>query len=211
MSSADAVRMPNMIVKQPTIAIARDYDHNLRVNLYGDERVGISCLLNRLIEGSYDEKYHSPGSLSLRVHQIDVNGKTVKLRLFDMRPVPRFKAIPSTYASFPNILIYVFDSTDERSFENIKGHLEDSSKEANQASIKLLVATKIDYTIRRIIDTATATSFAEKNKMTYVETSAKENINVTELFVNCTKFYLSILDKRVASQDTSSDPQCNIL
>ena len=77
----------------------------------------------------------------------------------------------------------------------------------------LLVATKID-SLRRSIDAATALKFADRNKMTYVETSAKENIHITELFENCIQFYI---ETRFATQDTSYTPdqenqsKCNIL
>ena len=60
----------------------------------------------------------------------------------------------------------------------------------------VLVATKVDDVGLRCVEAIAAIKFAEDNEMTYVETSAKTNINVTELFRDSVKFYL---DRRDAS------------
>ena len=115
---------PHMVIKQATQDYS--YDYNLRVHLYGDKGVGITCLLNRLIEDSYDEKYKLEIE-ACRIHRIDVNGKIVRLQLFDKRP-SRYRTICHDY--YPNILIYVFDSTDMHTLENVEEHLITSSKYA---------------------------------------------------------------------------------
>ena len=56
--------------------------------------------------------------------------------------------------------------------------------------LKFLVGNKCDLIEKRIIKKEEAENFAKEHKLPYIETSAKEGINIGELFENTINQYL---------------------
>jgi GTPase SAR1 family protein len=60
--------------------------------------------------------------------------------------------------------------------------LKNIEKYAKENVYKFLVGNKSDLTENRVIQTEEASKFAEEHNLPYIETSAKDGINIDELF-----------------------------
>ncbi|RLN27559.1 protein argonaute 10 [Panicum miliaceum] len=69
------------------------------------------------------------------------------------------------------------------SFNNIKQWLSEIDRYASDSVCKLLVGNKCDLVDSKVVDTETAKAFADSLGIPFIETSAKESINVEEAFL----------------------------
>lgn len=79
-------------------------------------------------------------------------------------------------------IIVVYDVTNEDSFGRVRYWMKTIEEHASPGVNKILVGTKCDLRANTMIDTARAQRLADEYGMQLFEASAKENINVTELF-----------------------------
>ena len=76
----------------------------------------------------------------------------------------------------------------------------------NENANVILVANKCDMDDKRLISEEEGNKLATKNNISFVEASAKENINVTETFVKIADEILSEAQKKsIYFDDTLSD------
>ncbi|GJM94281.1 hypothetical protein PR202_ga10912 [Eleusine coracana subsp. coracana] len=168
-----------------------EYDYLFKLLLIGDSSVGKSCLLLRFADDAYVDTYISTigvdfvstkasyfchyysysipvdssfahGNIvyvSQKIRTVDLDGKTVKLQ------------------------IIVYDVTDMESFNNIKQWLNEIDRYASDSVCKLLVGNKCDLVDSKVVDTEKAKAFADSLGIPFIETSAKESINVEEAFL----------------------------
>lgn len=112
-----------------------------------------------------------------------MEGKTIKLQIWDTAGQERFRTITSSYYRGAHGIIIVYDITDMESFNNVKQWLSEIDKYANDSVRKLLVGNKCDLAESRVVDTAVAQAYADEIGIPFLETSAKESINVEEAFL----------------------------
>ncbi|KAL3614467.1 Ras-related protein rabd1 [Castilleja foliolosa] len=69
------------------------------------------------------------------------------------------------------------------SFNNVKQWLNEIDRYANDSVCKLLVGNKCDLVESKVVDTQTAKEFADELGIPFLETSAKDAINVEQAFL----------------------------
>ena len=84
----------------------------------------------------------------------------------------------------------VFSITDRESFEHVDIWLKEIENHAKENVLKFLVGNKCDLKDQRVVSTEEAISLAKKYNIEYIETSAKDTINTTELFEIAIKIFL---------------------
>ncbi|RCV15608.1 hypothetical protein SETIT_3G070400v2 [Setaria italica] len=112
----------------------------------------------------------------------------------------RFRTITSSYYRGAHGIIIVYDVTDMESFNNIKQWLSEIDRYASDNLCKLLVGNKCDLVDSKVVDTEKAKAFADSLGIPFIETSAKESINVEEAFLTMS----SEIKKRMATQTQPS-------
>ena len=78
--------------------------------------------------------------------------------------------------------IAVFDITRARTFQNIVNWLDELRRKGPQDMTILLIGNKQDLKKRREVGENQAQELADQNNITYMETSALTNENVSETF-----------------------------
>jgi Ras-related protein Rab-1A len=208
-----------------------EYDYLFKLLLIGDSGVGKSCLLLRFADDSYLESYISTIGVDFKIRTVEQDGKTIKLQIWDTAGQERFRTITSSYyrgahgiiVSWPSelcllkllnhldhfIILFVsfdwlqivYDVTDQDSFNNVKQWLNEIDRYASDNVNKLLVGNKSDLTANKVVPTETAKAFADEMGIPFMETSAKNAINVEQAFM---AMAASIKD-RMASQPAASN------
>eukprot|EP00300_Choanocystis_sp_HF-7_P006585 c14789_g1_i1.p1 GENE.c14789_g1_i1~~c14789_g1_i1.p1 ORF type:complete len:209 (+),score=43.83 c14789_g1_i1:1-627(+) len=181
-----------------------EYDHLYIFVLIGDSNVGKSCLLLRFADESFTESYISTIGVDFKIRSIDDENKTIKLQIWDTAGQERFRTISSTYYRGAHGIIVVYDITNRESFENVQRWLQEIEKYAKEGVHKLLVGNKLDLQAQRQISYIEGKEFADKNRLTFMETSAKSGAGVEDAFITLTK------QIRHNSSDHSAQPTTQI-
>ena len=154
---------------------------NLKILLIGDSAVGKTSILFRYINDEFPECYMSTIGVEYKIKALIINGKKVNLRIWDTSGQERYRSITQNFYRNANGILFVFDITNKESFNNIKIWLTDSENCETKVT-KILIGNKIDLKDERKVDMEAIEKFAEKKEMKYFETSAKEGINIDEIF-----------------------------
>ncbi len=110
--------------------------------------------------------------------------KTAKLQCWDTSGQERFRSITSTYYRGAHVILVVYDITDIESFNDIQHFwMNEINRYASSTTRKILVGTKVDLVEHRQVDTSVAQEMAHHYGFDgFYETSAKDTINIAEVF-----------------------------
>jgi len=170
----------NSLGKQPVQL--KNYDYQFKFLLIGDSGVGKSCILLRFADNSFTDNFISTIGVDFKMKTIDLDGKRVKLQIWDTAGQERFQTITTSYYRGAHGLIICFDVTNKASFDNIQKWLDDIERHAPGHVARLLVGNKCDLESKRMVDYFTAKQLADKLNIPYLETSAKDSINIDRSF-----------------------------
>ncbi|KAK0182498.1 hypothetical protein PV327_000634 [Microctonus hyperodae] len=160
-----------------------EYDYLFKLLLIGDSGVGKSCLLLRFADDTYTESYISTIGVDFKIRTIDLDGKTIKLQIWDTAGQERFRTITSSYYRGAHGIIIVYDCTDQDSFNDVKQWLEEIDRYASDNVNKLLVGNKCDLIAKKVVEYEAAKEYAEQLGIPFLETSAKNAMNVEQAFM----------------------------
>uniref|UniRef100_A0A8D0M1V4 Ras-related protein Rab-35 n=1 Tax=Sus scrofa TaxID=9823 RepID=A0A8D0M1V4_PIG len=147
---------------------------------WGGSDQGSRGLANMLVcAGSYITTI----GVDFKIRTVEINGEKVKLQIWDTAGQERFRTITSTYYRGTHGVIVVYDVTSAESFVNVKRWLHEINQNCDDVC-RILVGNKNDDPERKVVETEDAYKFAGQMGIQLFETSAKENVNVEEMF-NC--------------------------
>ncbi|KAK9162038.1 hypothetical protein Syun_002940 [Stephania yunnanensis] len=181
--------------------MSNGYDYLFKLLLIGDSSVGKSCLLLRFADDSYVDSYISTIGVDFKIRTVEKDGKTIKLQIWDTAGQERFRTITSSYYRGAHGIIIVYDVTEMESFNNVKQWLSEVDRYASDNVCKLLVGNKCDLVDQKVVDTEVAKAFADELGIPFLETSAKESINVEQAFL----IMSGEIKNRMGNQTSSSD------
>ena len=156
------------------------YDYLIRLIIIGDSRVGKTCFLDRFAEDRFLNSHMAIG-FDAKTKMINIEGMSIKLRVWDTVGQGRLHYIPRTIYKSAMGIILLYDCCNENSFNNIRNWVEQIEEHANTDVAILLIGNKCDRPDKKI-DPAKGNQLADEYGMTFFETSAKCNLNVHESF-----------------------------
>ena len=107
-----------------------------------------------------------------------------KVHVWDTAGQERFRSLSLAFYKRAQGAVICFDLTHRPSFDNVIEWVKSARQNCPEHVALILVGTKCDLDEDREIDTTDAQQLAEQNNMQYIETSAKTNANVNEMFQN---------------------------
>ena len=108
------------------------------------------------------------------------DGNKIKLIIWDTAGQERFHSISLSTVKNSQGVILIFDLTNRQSFNDLNTWIDEIKQSTDKVSV-LLFGNKCDIEKRKVSEEE-AKKFAKDNKIPYIETSAKLNINITEGF-----------------------------
>ena len=194
-----------------TDLISQDYDYLFKVLLLGDSDVGKSSLILRYTEETFNSKLVNSIGVDFKMKKKEIDGKIIKVQIWDTAGHERFRSITYSYYRGANAIIIVFDLSDKKSFISITEWLKQIEKHAKENVFKFLVGNKSDLIDERKVTYEEAKQYADEHDLPYIETSAKEGININELFdtsiktfLTNTKIFVGEKNIKLNSQNTNS-------
>jgi len=177
-----------------------DYDFLFKVVLIGDSGVGKSNLLSRFTRNEFNLESKSTIGVEFATRSIQVEGKVVKAQIWDTAGQERYRAITSAYYRGAVGALLVYDIAKHVTYENVERWLRELRDHADQNIVVMLVGNKSDLRHLRAVPTEEATAFAERNQLSFIETSALDSTNVEKAFTNIlTEIYRSVSTRQVPS------------
>eukprot|EP00920_Eleutheroschizon_duboscqi_P020372 GHVT01048337.1.p1 GENE.GHVT01048337.1~~GHVT01048337.1.p1 ORF type:complete len:220 (-),score=26.11 GHVT01048337.1:231-890(-) len=159
-----------------------DYDYMFKLVLIGDSGVGKSCMLLRFADDAFTNSYITTIGVDFRFRTLNIDGKVVKLQIWDTAGQERFRTITSAYYRGADGIILVYDTTDKESFAKTGDWMAEVSRYIGDFTCKFLVGNKCDLRDEKRVTTEEAQKKADELGMGFIEASAKDSINVQELF-----------------------------
>ena len=155
-----------------------------KVLLLGDSTVGKTCFLLRYSDKTFQDAHLSTIGLDYRVKTMTLkNKKNIKLQIWDTAGQDRFRAITKNYYKGANGIILIYDVTNLQTYENVKNWITQIREETNPNVVIYLAGNKIDIPEEERADkTEEGKEIADEYKLQFKETSAKDGINVNEVF-----------------------------
>jgi small GTP-binding protein len=164
-----------------------------KVVIIGDSSVGKTCFIDRFCDDKFGETEPTIGALHKTKTTNDIH-----LDIWDTAGQERFKSMIPMYYKGSKAIIIAFDVTSNSSFDGAKKWLLEIESSTSNIII-VLIANKIDLESTRMVSKDVAKSFADQKNIIYFETSAKDNINVKEVF----DYIANELKKLILKNDNS--------
>lgn len=189
--------------------MAREYDHLFKLLIIGDSGVGKSSLLLRFADNTFTGNYITTIGVDFKIRTVEIDGERVKLQIWDTAGQERFRTITSTYYRGTHGVIVVYDVTSGESFANVKRWLHEIDQNCEVVN-RILVGNKNDTPESKVVLTEDAQRFADQMSIQLFETSAKENINVEEMFMAITRQVLRSKKERKERQAIQNSDTVNL-
>ncbi|KAL3080155.1 hypothetical protein niasHS_013827 [Heterodera schachtii] len=161
-----------------------EYDYLFKVVLIGDSGVGKSNLLSRFTRNEFNLESKSTIGVEFATRSIQVDGKTVKAQIWDTAGQERYRAITSAYYRGAVGALLVYDIAKHLTYENVERWLKELRDHSDQNIVIMLVGNKSDLRHLRAVPTDEAKAYAERNQLSFIETSALDATNVEAAFTN---------------------------
>lgn len=158
-----------------------DYHFLFKIMLVGDSGVGKSSLLMRICEEPFNPAFFPTIGVDFKIKTLHEDPYITKLHIWDTAGQERFKAITTAYYRGAHGAFIVFDLTNAESFKNLENWITDIENYKTKSIISVIVGNKCDLADKREISYETAKQFADSFGMKYVETSAKDDVNVKKI------------------------------
>lgn len=178
---------------------------SIKVVLVGSSKVGKSCIINRLVQGSFDGEIQTTVGAAFITKLITTPNGPVRLQIWDTAGQEKFRSIAPMYYRSSSFAVLVFDVTDNLSFQNLEDWADDIADNAPYNIKLILVGNKIDLVDLRCVSREDAQEYSESlNCVDYCETSAKTGEGVNELFLKIAELDVpeeDIIEKRIQAQE----------
>lgn len=132
---------------------------------------------------------------------VQVEGRIVKAQIWDTAGQERYRAITSAYYRGALGALLVYDVTKPTTFENVSRWLKELRDHADSNIVIMLIGNKTDLKHLRAVATEDAQSYAEKEGLSFIETSALEATNVEKAFQTILGEIYGIISKKSLSSD----------
>ena len=162
----------------------------LKILFAGDSSVGKTSLLLKYVDGNFSETHMSTIGVEYKDKIININGKEINLQIWDTSGQERYQSITKNFYRNADGILFIFDLTNQESFNHIKNWLT-TSEDCKKDFKKILVGNKSDLIYERKVSEEIIEKFAERKQMKYLEASAKDGTNVDRIFKEMTKLILA--------------------
>ncbi|KAM0001072.1 putative small GTP-binding protein [Helianthus debilis subsp. tardiflorus] len=162
--------------------IDHEYDYLFKIVLVGDSGVGKSNILSRFTRNEFSLESKSTIGVEFATRTLEVDGKTIKAQIWDTAGQERYRAITSAYYRGAVGALLVYDITKNSTFDNLQRWLHELREHADANIVLMLAGNKSDLNHYRAVSEQDGQSFAEKEGLLFLETSALESYNIENAF-----------------------------
>ncbi|MCK4382809.1 MAG: GTP-binding protein [Candidatus Lokiarchaeota archaeon] len=174
-----------------------NYDYTFKILLLGDASVGKTSFTKRYCYNIFNPSERLTIGVDFHVKTVEMNNRRIKLQLWDIGGEQRFRFLLPTYCLGANAAFLLYDITRPNTLDNISEWMTIVRQKGGSIPI-MLVGSKLDLDqTQRKVQRDYGIQIAEKNEMaSFVEISAKDNVNVDDAFKVLTDLTLERMENR---------------
>lgn len=185
--------------------IDHEYDYLFKIVLIGDSGVGKSNILSRFTRNEFCLESKSTIGVEFATRTLKVEEKTVKAQIWDTAGQERYRAITSAYYRGAVGALLVYDITKSQTFDNVQRWLRELREHADSNIVIMMAGNKSDLNHLRSVSSEDGMALAEREGLSFLETSALEALNVEKAFQTIlTEIYHIISKKALAAQQAET-------
>ncbi|KAH8345176.1 hypothetical protein KR059_007723 [Drosophila kikkawai] len=167
-------------------------DRAIKLLVIGESGVGKSSLIRRFVENKFDDNHDVTIGMDFKSKVMNVDGIDYKVALWDTAGAERFRSLTPSFYRKALGAILVYDITSRDSLVKLETWLAELDSYSDNPNIAIIVVgNKIDQ--EREVDREEGRKFARKHRALFIETSAKCDQFVSDVFKD-------IVEKIVSSE-----------
>lgn len=195
-----------------------------KLSLIGDGGVGKTSMAHRYVHGIFEANYKATIGTYISKKECEFKelGTSIRFMIWDLAGQSQFERLWPDYLTDSRAGIIVFDITNRESFEHVKKWYGIITRVALPHIVLILVGNKVDLNTSRDVSAEEGIELAKELGIYYMETSAKTNENVDDVFewialqiinMNIEEVKDTLFDKQIkeGSKFVISSPQLKIL
>ncbi|UJR31790.1 hypothetical protein I4U23_019268 [Adineta vaga] len=153
-----------------------------KIVVLGSGGVGKSALTVQFVQGLFVEKYDPTIEDSYR-KQVEVDGQQCMLEILDTAGTEQFTAMRDLYMKNGQGFVLVYSITAQSTYNDLVDLRDTILKVKDTTDVPMvLVGNKCDLEDERVVGKEVGQTLARNWGSTFLETSAKQKINVNEIF-----------------------------
>uniref|UniRef100_A0A8C7P208 RAB31, member RAS onco family n=1 Tax=Oncorhynchus mykiss TaxID=8022 RepID=A0A8C7P208_ONCMY len=161
----------------------------LKVCLLGDTGVGKSSIVCRFVQDHFDHNVSPTIGASFLTKTVPCGHELHKFLIWDTAGQERFHSLAPMYYRGSAAAVIVYDITKLDSFQTLKKWVKELKEHGPEDIIVALAGNKKDLGDIREVPMKEAKDFAESIAAIFMETSARNAVNVEELFQKISKCF----------------------
>jgi len=154
--------------------------------LFGDGGVGKTTLTHRFLTRVFNEDLKMTIGADFSVKELEIEGKTVVLRIWDFAGEDRFRVLLPSFAKGADGGIFMFDITRYTSMKNLDDWLSFFKQGTSKTQLQIpliMVGGKLDLNEKRSVPAEDAIEVSKSHNLQgYIECSSRTGDNVDEVF-----------------------------
>jgi len=156
--------------------------YQFKLVLLGDSAVGKSSLVLRFVKKQFFEFQESTIGAAFLTQTVQLPDCVVKFEIWDTAGQERYHSLAPMYYRGAAAAIVVYDITNRQSFVRAKSWVKELQRQGSPNIVTSLAGNKLDLADQRQVEFEEAKTYADDNNIAIMETSAKSNHNVAEIF-----------------------------
>ena len=167
------------------------YDHTFKIMLLGEPGVEKTTLAQKYCFDIFNPSERLTIGVDFYVKTIELQGKTIKLQIWDIGGEERFRFLLPTYTLGANAAMIIFDITKFKTIDQMYDWVQTIREKAGDIPI-MLIGNKLDLEDSRELKRKKGIEIAKKyNLYGYSEISTKTGQNVEKSFESLTEILLN--------------------
>ena len=178
-------------------------DRAYKILLIGESNVGKTSIILRYTEGEFKTSGISTCGVDLKHKFVSLDNTKIRLDIWDTAGQERFRGLAKNYFRGANGFILVYDITEKKTFEKLKGWMNDAKEKIDKDYKMIVVGNKKDCINERKVDYEQLEEFGKKNNVIFTEVSAKTGEGIDKMFISMVEELLTLKNAGIAKDDES--------
>ncbi|XP_069380639.1 RAB3D, member RAS oncogene family, b [Paralichthys olivaceus] len=163
-------------------AADQNFDYMFKLLIIGNSSVGKTSFLFRYADDSFTSAFVSTVGIDFKVKTVFRNDKRIKLQIWDTAGQERYRTITTAYYRGAMGFLLMYDISNQDSFNAVQDWATQIKTYSWDNAQVILVGNKCDLEDNRLVPTEDSQRLAEELGFQFFEASAKDNINVKQVF-----------------------------
>lgn len=159
-----------------------DNQIEIKIITIGNAYVGKTSIVSQFINNELEPNLVPTVGMDVKSHELIINNKKINLKIWDSAGQERFRSIQKNYYNKVDGIIFVYDVTNQESFNLINDWLNEVIENTKKNVNCIIVGNKIDLTEERKISYETGKNFAASVNYKFFECSAITGENIKLAF-----------------------------